>query len=226
MGDEDSDRTYYIVCIGDRVSIDGDQDVIAIETVLNSLKDARGRVILRSTILPSRLSSLRFHYYVPEFLRERCAVEDCLNPSWVVIGRNCDGELPVFLEKWIARANKVFIGNPSEAAYIKYLSNIWNAVRIAFVNEFGAAIGAPSAADNLPQINRIINFVFGETAYLRFGRAYGGPCLPKDVRAFLKSCVDDGNTMALLKGVCAANTHHALRTDHSALPEWFSSPTP
>jgi GDP-mannose 6-dehydrogenase len=218
----DSARTIYIVCIGDNVSIDGEQDISEIKASLADLKSVQGQVILRSTILPDRLSKLSFHYYVPEFMREKRAVDDCLNPAWMVVGRNCADKLPRFLETWLSGARKVFVGSPSEAAFIKYLSNLWNATRIAFVNEIGSVVGAPVVSDNLDKINRVIDFVFEGGAYLRYGNAFGGTCLPKDIRAFLKWCHDKGSATMVLDGVSAANAVHYSRRDHARLPEWFS----
>jgi len=219
---QDNDRTSYVVCVDDDLSTNGEQDTSRIQKVLEDLRDTVGRVILRSTVLPDRVEGLRCHYYVPEFLHEKSAVKDCLNPAWMVIGRNCDGELPKFLETWTRRASKVFIGSPREASFIKYLSNMWNATRVAFVNEFGSAVGSPFLTKNLSQINRVIDFILENDTYLRYGRAFGGRCLPKDVRAFLKYCNDAGIAMHLLSGACQANAHHRSRPDHELLPEWFS----
>jgi len=220
--DQDSVDSSYIVCIGDKVSSDGEQDITDISSVLDDLKNTEGQVILRSTLLPDKLLMLPFDYYVPEFLRTRSAVEDSVSPSSVVIGRNCPGELPSFLERWCAGARKVFIGTPVEAALIKYLSNLWNAARVAFVNEVGSAIGGPAIVDNFDRISRMIDFAFEKAPYLHYGKAYGGECLPKDLRAFSRWANDAGNSMPLLAGICASNEQHASLDDHSQLPEWFS----
>ena len=51
---------------------------------------------------------------------------------------------------------------------IKYLSNLYNAIRIAFVNEFGDMIGRPSTSEELGNITRVVDFMFDGRSYLRF----------------------------------------------------------
>jgi UDP-glucose 6-dehydrogenase len=219
----DGDETRYIVCVSDKVSETGEQDITAITNVLEELRGVQGKVILRSTILPDQLESLPFDYYLPEFLHDKTAVEDSLKPSRVVVGVRDASLRPEFLDDWLQHAKKRFIGTPLEASYIKYLSNIWNATRVAFVNEFGSAIAsAPTSPKDLERIGRIVEFVLGGSSYVRFGQAFGGNCLPKDTRAFLKWSEDAGHTMAVLQGVCAANLHHRTRPEHDDLPVWFS----
>lgn len=220
----DSENTWYIVCVGDKVSPEGVQDISFITQALGSLEGARGKVILRSTILPDLLNDLPFDYYLPEFLHEKKAVEECLDPFYFVLGRKSfQVELPSFLKQWQIRAHKVFHGTPEEASFIKYLSNIWNAARIAFVNEFGSLIKEPSTPENLDFINRVINFLFEQKDYVKYGKSFGGHCLPKDSRAFLHWYKEKGEGIDMIAGVCAANDRHINREKKSPLlPEWFA----
>lgn len=223
VSEQDSDNTWYMVCVGDRVSDDGVQDISNIEKALSSLKGLKGGVILRSTILPELLTKLPFDYYVPEFLHEKLAVEECLDPYFFVLGvRDSKKTEPDFFSLWSSRARKVFRGTPEEASLIKYLSNLWNSVRIAFVNEFGNAIGYPSTEKELNRINDIMGFMFDHRSYLRYGRAFGGHCLPKDTRAFM-GWYGKKIPMPLLKGVYESNSiHQELEKKYSLLPEWYS----
>jgi len=176
--------TWYFVCVGDRVSTDGIQDISLIVTALDSIREAKGRIILRSTVLPQYLNKLNFDYYLPEFLHELKAVEECLQPPHLIIGKRNPGlPDPGFLTVWRARSRKVFDGTPHQASYIKYLSNVWNALRIAFVNEWGDAMihqGGLSSSET----QEAINFLFEKKSYLRYGKSFGGHCLPKDSLAF------------------------------------------
>lgn len=219
----DSPNTWYIVCIGDRVSEEGDQDITFIERALQELKQARGKVILRSTVLPDTLARLPFHYYFPEFLHEQYAVEECLNPFYFALGERITGELPSFLIAWQDRAYKVFRGTPEQCSYIKYLSNIWNAIRIAFVNEFGDTITTPRDDKARQEIEQIIDFLLERKGYLRYGRAFGGHCLPKDMRAFM-AFAEASSPVPLLRGAMAANMHHEkIEREFPTLPQWFSA---
>lgn len=217
----DSMETWYIVCIGDRVSEEGNQDISLIEKALEMLRGMQGKVILRSTILPKYLAKLPFHIYLPEFLHELYAVEECLNPFYFVIGSRIGDDYPFFLKQWEERACKIFKGTPEEASYIKYLSNIWNALRIAFVNEFGDSISLPVNDGQRKKIENIIDFFFEKKSYLRYGRTFSGHCLPKDMRSFMAW---KGETMQvpLLKAIYEANNLHQQVVDSYPLPQWFS----
>src|SRR3989344_1316583 len=129
---------------------------------------------------------------------------------------------PSFIEQWEQRACRVFKGTPEEASYIKYLSNIWNALRIAFVNEFGDSIALPENQQQREKIERIIDFFFEEKSYLRYGRAFGGHCLPKDSRAFA-AWKNEAAPSVLLDALCKSNDLHQQIENLYPLPQWFSS---
>ncbi|MDO8592390.1 MAG: methyltransferase domain-containing protein [bacterium] len=218
----DSPDTWYVICIGDRVNENGHQDISLIERALELLRPARGNIILRSTVLPKYLKGLPFDIYLPEFLHEINAVEDCLNPFIFALGSWKKIIYPSFIEQWEKRAYKVFKGAPEEASYIKYLSNIWNSLRVAFVNEFGDSISLPQNKERQKKIANIIDFLFDKKSYLRYGQAYGGHCLPKDTQAFL-TWKEEAGPSPILRAIHESNILHQQITDAYALPQWFSS---
>lgn len=222
--EKDAPDTRYMVCVGDRVSEDGVQDISYIRAALDSLKGAKGGVMLRSTILPGLLEELSFDWYVPEFLHEKKAVEECLYPYFFVIGKRDSAKPePAVCALWRSRAHKHFSGTPREASLIKYLSNLWNATRIAFVNEFGDAVGRPTDKQHLSEIERVINFMFDRRMYLQYGRAFGGHCLPKDTRAFRTWHEQHGKPLPLISGAYESNIRHAqLEAELPLMPEWYS----
>jgi len=208
---EEGENTWYLVCVGDRVDEKGNQDIFSIKKALDSVKRAKGRVVLRSTVLPQHLKGLDFDFYIPEFLHEKHGAEECLKPYYFVVGSRQYSPKPDFLKNWEKRAGKVFEGTPEEASYIKYLSNLWNATRIAFVNEFGNA-----ARQSEVNPDNVLNFLFENKNYLRYGKSFGGHCLPKDASAFSAS-----HNSNFFKAVLAANSEHREREQN--LSEWFSS---
>lgn len=223
--EKDGPDTWYMVCVGDRVMPDGEQDISAIRKALEPLKAAQGGVILRSTVLPGHLQTLDFDYYVPEFLHEKKAVEECMVPHYFIVGSRRKGRhgRPSFFDRWENAAVKTFYGTPEEASYLKYLSNIWNALRVAFVNEFGNAIALPTDAAAVSRNEALINFIFEEKGYLRYGRSYGGHCLPKDTHAFFAWHKNQGKNMTVIEAVHRSNLFHkTIEEKHPHLPEWFS----
>jgi GDP-mannose 6-dehydrogenase len=120
----------------------------------------------------------------PEFLREGVAVDDFLFPSLLVVG----GHDP----ESVARVAGLYAGLPTEvclvtlrtAEMIKYACNAFHAVKIAFANEIGALSG-PLGANGQEVMATLCRDVKlnASKAYLRPGFAFGGSCLPKDLRA-------------------------------------------
>jgi len=219
----DSDSTWYFVCVGDRVSDEGEQDISNIKAALDSLRGGKGGIVLRSTIIPDLLENLSFDYYLPEFLHEKKAVDECIDPYLFVVGKkNGARPEPAIFSLWRVRSHKVFDGTPREASFIKYLWNLWNATRVAFVNEFGDAIGRPVDKEHLSEIEKIVDFLFDNRSYLRYGKSFGGHCLPKDIRAFTK-WYSKNTPLTLLKGVQESNAaHRALEEKFPLMPEWYS----
>lgn len=122
----------------------------------------------------------------PEFLREGTAVKDFLEPSIVVVGGHDSAA--------VAEVASLYDGLPGEicqvslrtAEMIKYACNAFHALKICFANE----IGTLSAALNVSP-KEVMDTVCRDThlnvsaTYLKPGFAFGGSCLPKDIRSFL-----------------------------------------
>ena len=195
--------------------IDGTQDISAIEKALDLIKTAKGKVVLRSTVLPRSLKNLRFDCYMPEFLHEKKGVEECVQPYYFVVGNRNVKKWPSFIKRWMNKTDKTFEGSPEQASYIKYLSNIWNASRVALVNEFGDAMHGNGLEGQ--NVEEVIDFIFNKRNYLKYGKSFGGHCLPKDMNAFSQ---DHNST--LFKAVLTSNTNHQEIESQRNLKEWFS----
>ena len=195
-----------LLCVGTPSQPSGELDLTYIRRVCEDIgavlrgKAARHVVVVRSTVLPGtirdvvipaleRASGKKFDLDFgvvmnPEFLRESTAVADFYAPPKTVIGsRNrADGELVARLYEGISAP---LIHTALEVAEtVKYCDNIFHALKITFGNEVGAlckAIGVDS--------HEVMRIFCQDTklnlspAYLKPGFAYGGSCLPKDLRA-------------------------------------------
>ena len=171
-------------------------------------------------MLPELLPQIHFDFYLPEFLHEKYAIEECMNPHLFVIGDAGKGkDRPNLFTLIENRSYRIFSGTPREASYVKYLSNIWNALRISFVNEFGDIVSGENKQDD--SADRVIDFLFQKKSYVRYGREYGGHCLPKDVLAFWKGHLGKNNT-SIVRAIHDSNEFHK-KTRAENLPEWFSS---
>lgn len=174
------------------------------EQIGEALKEKTGRhvVVMRSTILPGTVESevipalekasgkkvgtdIGLAYY-PEFLREGTAISDYYEPGAIVFGQYEDDETSIKLLRTLCGAVDVepHVISIRDAEIVKYTNNCWHAVKISFANEIGNLCKAANidshvvmdvlCADQRLNISR---------AYMKPGFAYGGSCLPKDLRA-------------------------------------------
>ena len=177
---------------------DGSCDISIVEEVVGQLNDLKykGVLAIKSTVEPGtnkefreKYKNLRL-YFVPEFLRERCATEDFIyNHNILVIGaededafntiKEAHGDLPVHTVKV----------NPLEAELVKYFSNNYKALRITFANSFYKLCQELGANYDVVKDAFLFHGV-GEGHYLNVNKefgGFGGTCLPKDTKglAFL-----------------------------------------
>jgi GDP-mannose 6-dehydrogenase len=159
-------------------------------------------IVMRSTVPPgtgeervlpileresgrTRGPNLRY-YSNPEFLRESTAVDDFHHPPFTLIGTAEDDEASVAREIYGAIDAPIHLTSYRIAESVKCLSNVYHAVKLAFANEAGAILAAHGVdareAFRLFCEDRVLNV---SAAYLRPGFAFGGSCLPKDIRSFL-----------------------------------------
>jgi GDP-mannose 6-dehydrogenase len=142
----------------------------------------------------------------PEFLREGTAVSDFRKPPFTIVGvrRPRDGEI---MKRLYGSVPGEFIETDVEVAeMIKYTSNAYHAVKVTFANEIGAlcrSAGVDShkvmeifARDTKLNVSR---------AYLKPGFAFGGSCLPKDIRALSYMARSRHLTLPLLASAVSSN---------------------
>jgi len=195
-----------MICVGTPSKRSGDLDLAYIEAVTRDIalaikdKVERHTVVVRSTVLPGTVKNVVVPTLEavsgkqagsdigvavnPEFLRESTAIADYNNPPMTVIGEwdAASGELLASLYEELSAP---IIRKPIEVAeMVKYSCNVWHATKVAFANEIG------NIAKALGVDGRQVMEVVCEDKklnlsnyYMRPGFAFGGSCLPKDVRA-------------------------------------------
>lgn len=120
----------------------------------------------------------------PEFLREGVAVEDFYAPPKTVIGATCDRSGEVLRSIYAPVDEAPIITSIETAEMVKYVDNVWHATKVCFANEVGR-LAKPLGVDSHEVMevfcrDRKLNL---SPYYLKPGFAYGGSCLPKEVRA-------------------------------------------
>jgi GDP-mannose 6-dehydrogenase len=179
-------------------------------------------IVMRSTVPPGtaeervipileRESGQRhgtgFTYYSnPEFLREGTSVRDFYAPPFTLIGAPPGDEAVVLRDIYAGINAPVHVAPYRVVESVKYLSNAYHAVKLAFANEAGqilAGYGVDAReAFRLFREDRVLNIA---PAYLRPGFAFGGSCLPKDIRSFLSLAQGKDIAAPFLRNVLASN---------------------
>jgi UDPglucose 6-dehydrogenase len=139
----------------------------------------------------------------PEFLREGFAVEDFLRPERVVIGTGSERAILLMkdlYEPFLQPDSSVFVMDERSAEVTKYAANAFLALKISYMNDlanFCDAVGA--------DIDKIREGIGSDSRigkkFLFPGLGYGGSCLPKDVKALLRSAEDAGSPLTVLRAV-------------------------
>ena len=118
----------------------------------------------------------------PEFLREKTAVEDFFNPSYIVIGSDRKEDSFKVINCYVGIDAPKYLVSSDEAQMIKYVNNSWHACKVSFTNEIGRIcekIGMDG--DSLMDLfckDKILNV---SEKYHKIGNSFSGHCLPKDL---------------------------------------------
>ena len=148
----------------------------------------------------------------PEFLREGSAVADFMEPSLLVAGSNDAAAAERVASLYRALNVAPCIVSLRAAEMIKYACNAFHAVKIAFANETGTVCGSlgMDAAEVMTSLcaDRKLNI---SSAYLKPGFAFGGSCLPKDLRAFAYRASRLDLKLPLLEATLPSNQEHLRR---------------
>jgi len=194
-----------IICVGTPSTDSGHLNLDYIyntaKQIGESIKNKEGFhiVVIRSTVLPGtnkKVGEIIEEYSMkkrnegfsvvsnPEFLREGTAVADYYNPPVTVLGGDNDRALSVVAELYSKVSGPIEKVDIKVAEVIKYVNNSFHALKITFANEVG------NICQKLNIDSHEVMRVFGmdkqlniSTYYFRPGFAYGGSCLPKDLKA-------------------------------------------
>jgi GDP-mannose 6-dehydrogenase len=148
----------------------------------------------------------------PEFLREGTAVADHYHPPKTVIGETEPRAGDALLQLYSAVDGAVFRTTIETAEMVKYVDNTWHALKVGFTNEIGSICKALDI-DSHP----VMHIFCQDTKlnlspyYLRPGFAFGGSCLPKDVRALRYRARSLDVEAPIINSILRSNDAHVLR---------------
>jgi GDP-mannose 6-dehydrogenase len=229
-----ADTDLSIVCVGTPGQQNGALDLVYLERACANIGAALADidrfhgVVIRSTVLPGTCRDVviptiegksgKTHgqdfgvVMNPEFLREGSAVADFHNPPKIVVGGDDDRTADMLLSLSPAGEFPTVRAPFEVAEMVKYVDNTWHALKVAFGNEVGR-ICDPMGIDShaVMDIFCLDTKLNLSAKYLKPGMAFGGSCLPKDVRAINYHARSLDVELPLLSNLTDSNeTHLAL----------------
>ena len=225
------DSDLSLVCVGTPSAPNGSQDQGAIVRLAAELGKALARkrephvIVFRSTVVPGTVEDVLrpiveresgkrdgvdfFLCFQPEFLREGSSIRDYDGPPFTIVGANHDAAV-VQLRALFGHLPCKFIQTSVRAAeMMKYTCNNFHALKITFANETARLCGALGV-----DAFEVMDLVCQDTqlnisrAYLKPGFAFGGSCLPKDLRATAYLAKQRDVELPMLGHVLASNQNH------------------
>src|SRR5437762_7203274 len=229
------DSEISFVCVGTPSLRSGKLDLRHVEQVAREIggalreKKSHHVVVLRSTVLPGTTESLLVPVlesasrrragsdfavaYNPEFMREGSAVADFFDPPYTILGARDPNHLAPLRELYKAVGGTSFETQIAVAEMAKYVSNVFHAVKVGFANEVG------TLCKHLGVDTQMVTRIFTSdtklnisSTYLSPGFAFGGSCLPKDLRALAYKAKELDLSLPLLESILPSNAEHVERT--------------
>ena len=148
----------------------------------------------------------------PEFLKQGNAVNDFLSPDRVIIGSNSDKATQIMQEiyaPFFRTGNRVIVMDVKSAEMTKYASNSFLAVKISYANEIANLCEKVGANAEMVRIGMTTDSRIGNK-FLFAGLGYGGSCFPKDVKALIKTGIENGCDMSIIKSADETNKKQRL----------------
>jgi GDP-mannose 6-dehydrogenase len=226
-----------LVCVGTPSAEDGSLNLDHVRRAcaeVGSALSSTGRfttVVMRSTMLPGSVldqlapvleqagggkSGVDFGVaYNPEFLREGTAVADFFGAEYTVIGAGCERSAESLRALYEGVGGEMVVTSIPAAEMLKYVNNSFHALKVAFANEVGR-ICKREGIDS----HEVMRIMVKDTKlnlspyYLSPGFAFGGSCLPKDVRAITARSREHRLELPVLQNIIRSNDVHVEEAIH------------
>lgn len=220
-----------IICVGTPSAPSGKLDLSYLASVSREVgaavakKDSPHTIVVRSTVLPGTTEELVIPtieaatgrrpgdgydvLYNPEFLREGTAIADFFAPPFTIVGTLGGGQAEKLRDLYREVEAPLHVVPVKVAEMVKYSANAFHALKIAFANEIGR-IAKRLGSDSIP----VMDYLCQDTklnisrAYLRPGFAFGGSCLPKDLRALTYRAKELDVPLPMLDAILRSNEAH------------------
>jgi GDP-mannose 6-dehydrogenase len=229
-----------LICVGTPSQPNGKLELAHIRNVCREIGQVLRQstkfhwVVLRSTVLPGTTDTIVAPIleetsgkragvdfavcYNPEFIREGTAVADFFEPPFTVLGASDKSHLAPLRDLYEGVNGRVFETSLAGAEMVKYACNAFHAIKVGFANEVGTlckafGVDTQSVSEIFVSDTRL-NI---SAAYLSPGFAFGGSCLPKDLRALSYGAKELDIQLPLLTSILPSNSQHIERAVESVL---------
>jgi len=217
-----------LVCVGTPSKPNGSLDLSHVKRVCEGIgtalagKRKRHTVVIRSTMLPGSIADIvqpaiesssgkkvgrDFGLCInPEFLREGTSIKDFYAPPFTLIGSSDEETTKIVSSLYTGIDAPVFITSIETAEMVKYVCNCFHALKVSFANEVGNICKALQLDSH-----KVMEVVCADTKlnlssyYLKPGFAFGGSCLPKDLRAVTYKAKELDVDVPLLSAITVTN---------------------
>lgn len=233
-GEASAQGDVLIICVGTPSDATGSLDFTFLDRVCVDIagvlrEGSAFRVVaVRSTVVPGTIDQRVVPLLVresgkqvgkdfgvasnPEFLREGSAIQDFDRPPFTLIGTRDDRTGEMLTELYRDVPAPIIHTDPNTACMVKYASNAFHGLKVAFANEIGvlckkAGIDGVRVMDIFCQ-DKSLNV---SSKYLKPGFAFGGSCLPKDLRALLHLARHSDLPLPMLESILPSNRLHVQR---------------
>ncbi len=228
------------ICVGTPSLRNGKLDLSGVERVCEQIGQALRQkktfhwVVLRSTVLPGTTESVVIPKlegasgkragsdfavcFNPEFLREGTAIADFFDPPFTILGSNHSDRLAPLRELYAWAPSQIYETSPATAEMVKYVCNAFHALKVSFINEIGTVckhLGVHT--QKVTEIFTADERLNISAAYLKPGFAFGGSCLPKDLRALTYRSKELDLRLPLLESILPSNAEHIERAAEAIL---------
>jgi GDP-mannose 6-dehydrogenase len=196
------------ICVGTPSNSNGSLDLKYVKRVCEEIgtfikkKSAYHLIVLRSTVLPGSTDEIVIPIleqfskkkcgigfgvcFNPEFLREGSSIKDFFNPPFTIIGSNDEEAAEIIKELYEGIKAPLIIVSFKIAEMVKYANNAFHALKVTFANEIGNICKQQDIdSHQVMDIFCLDDKLNLSSYYLKPGYAFGGSCLPKDLRALL-----------------------------------------
>jgi len=219
------------ICVGTPSHSNGSLNTSYVQRVCEDIgsvlktKEDYHTVVVRSTMLPGSVEEIVLPAlekasgkkagsdfgvcFNPEFLREGSSIQDFYHPPYTIVGAD-DERVVSLLKEVYAMLDAPFLVVPIKVAeMVKYVNNAFHALKVSFANEIGTICKEQNIDSHqvmeLFMLDTKLNI---SPAYLKPGFAFGGSCLPKDLRALLYHSRHFDTHLPVLESILPSNQRH------------------